>query len=139
MAERKQLKIIWGMAKNLAMTKEDVYALLYQQTGKEHMSECTEQELSRTVQAMILLKERRTNRPGMITGRQRYKVHQLERALGWEKEPKRLKAFIRKYYQVDSLDWLSEADATRLIEGMKQMAKRAEQAEQEESQKAVTV
>lgn len=41
MAERKQIKIIWGMAKNLNMSKEDVYALLYQQTGKEHMTECT--------------------------------------------------------------------------------------------------
>ena len=45
MAERKQIKIIWGMAKNLNMSKEDVYALLYQQTGKEHMTECTERDI----------------------------------------------------------------------------------------------
>ena len=124
MAERKQLKIIWGMAKNLDMTKEDVYALLYQQTGKEHMTDCTEQELSRTVQAMILLKERRTNRPGMITGRQRYRIGELERELGWNENPKRLKAFSKKYYHVDSLDWLKEQEASNLIESLKKMAKR---------------
>lgn len=124
MAERKQIKIIWGMAKNLNMSKEDVYALLYQQTGKEHMTECTERELSRTVQAMILLKERRTNRPGMISGRQRYHIGELERQLGWKENPNRLKAFIKKYYHVDSLDWLKEQEASNLIESLKKMTNR---------------
>lgn len=130
MAERnKQLKVLWGMAKELGMEKEDVYSLLYQQTGKEHMSDCSALELSRTVQAMIMLKERRTNRPGMITGRQRYHIRELERTLGWQDNKKRLGAFIKKYYHVDSLDWLSSQDASSLIESLKKLAEREEQSE----------
>lgn len=130
MADRnKQLKVLWGMAKELGMEKEDVYSLLYQQTGKEHMSDCSEVELSRTVQSMILLKERRTNRPGMITGGQRYRIRALERTLGWQDNKKRLKAFIKKYYHVDSLDWLSSQDASSLIESLKKLAEREEQSE----------
>lgn len=129
MAERKkQLQVIWGMAKELGMEKEDVYTLLYQQSGKEHMGECSEVELSRVVQAMILLKERRTNRPGMITGRQRYKIKALERALGWTENQKRLRAFIKKYYHVENMDWLSEEAASNLIEALKKMVKRTGEA-----------
>jgi len=125
MADRKKrLKVIWGMARELGMEKEDVYTLLYQQSGKEHMSDCSEAELSRTVQAMILLKERRTNRPGMITGRQRYKIRELERSLGWTENQKRLRAFIKKYYHVDNMDWLTEEAASNLIEALKKMVKR---------------
>lgn len=129
MERKKQLKTIWGLSKQLGMTKEDVYGLLYQQTGKEGMTECTEIELSRTIQAMIILKERRTNRPGIITGRQKHKIHELERALGWEDNKLRLKAFVKKYYHVDSVDWLKEEAASNLIESLKKMLKR----QQEES------
>lgn len=124
MERKKQLKTIWGLSKQLGMTKEDVYGLLYQQTGKEGMTECTGVELSRTIQAMIMLKERRTNRPDMITGRQRHKIHELERALGWDNNRLRLKAFVKKYYHVDSLDWLQEGAASDLIESLKKLLKR---------------
>ena len=73
---------------------------------------------------MILLKERRTNRPGMISGRQRYRIGELERQLGWKENPNRLKAFIKKYYHVDSLDWLKEQEASNLIESLKKMTNR---------------
>lgn len=121
MDRKKQLKSIWGLSKQLEMTKEDVYGLLYQQTGKEGMTECTETELSRTIQAMVMLKERRTNRPGMITGRQKYKIHELEKALGWEDNKLRLKAFVKKYYHADSIDWLHERAASDLIESLKKL------------------
>lgn len=130
---KKQLQLIWGMAKELGMAKEDVYTLLYRETKKEHMTDCSEVELSRTIQAMILLKERQKNRPGMITGRQRYKIRALERALGWTENQKRLRAFIKKYYHVDSLDWLKTEDASSLIESLKKLAEK----QQEEKPEAV--
>lgn len=126
---KKQTKVIWGMARDLGMEKEDVYTLLYRETEKESMTECTERELSRVIQAMILIKEKRTNRPGKITGRQRYKIKELERKLGWDDDKKRLQGFIKKYYHVDRLDWLSSADASNLIEALKKLAEKEEPAE----------
>lgn len=126
---KKQTKVIWGMAKDLGMEKEDVYTLLYRETEKESMTECTERELSRVIQAMILIKEKRTNCPGKITGRQRYKIKELERALGWADDKKRLEGFIKKYYHVDRLDWLSMADASNLIEALKKLADKEKSAE----------
>lgn len=121
---KKQLQLIWGMAKELGMSKEDVYTLLYRETKKEHMTDCSEVELSRTIQAMILLKERQKNRPGMMTGRQRYRIRELEKELGWQDNKKRLTAFIKKYYHVDSLDWLKTEDASSLIESLKKLAEK---------------
>ena len=36
---KKQTKVIWGMARDLGMEKEDVYTLLYRETEKESMTE----------------------------------------------------------------------------------------------------
>ena len=130
---KKQLQLIWGMAKELGMSKEDVYTLLYRETRKEHMRDCSEVELSRTIQAMILLKERQKNRPGMMTGRQRYRIRELEKELGWQDNKKRLTAFIKKYYHVDNLDWLKTEDASSLIESLKKLAEK----QQEEQLEAV--
>lgn len=130
---KKQLQLIWGMAKEFGMSKEDVYTLLYRETKKEHMKDCSEVELSRTIQAMILLKERQKNRPGMMTGRQRYRIRELEKELGWQDNKKRLTAFIKKYYHVDNLDWLKTEDASSLIESLKKLAEK----QQEEQPEAV--
>ena len=128
---KKQLQLIWGMAKELGMSKEDVYTLLYRETKKEHMKDCSEVELSRTIQAMILLKERQKNRPGMMTGRQRYRIRELEKELGWQDNKKRLTAFIKKYYHVDNLDWLKTEDASSLIESLKKLAEKQQEEQPE--------
>ncbi|KYG90363.1 hypothetical protein A0U40_18400 [[Bacillus] sp. KCTC 13219] len=50
-----------------------------------------------------------------------WKIEQLEQQLGWQDEPQRLQGFIKKYYKVERVEWLTSAQAWRLIESLKKM------------------
>lgn len=118
-----QIKSIWGMASGLSLNKEDVYAILYRETKKDSMRNCSNNELNKVIKVLIALKGQ-TNSANMITDEQYYHIKRLEKQLGWDDNPKRLEAFLKKYYKVDKLKWLSMGDASKLIESLKSMIKR---------------
>lgn len=103
------------------MEKDDLYAMLHRETGKDSMRECTEKELERVLLALNSIKGFDNFRGNRATKRQLWKIHQLEKQLSWHKNPKRLQAFIKKYYQVDYIEWLTSAQAWRLIESLKKL------------------
>lgn len=113
------LKRIWGLAKQQGLSKEDVYTIVYRETGKEHMTDCTDRELERVVKAIIAIKDVNAWRPGMATKRQLWKIHELEHQLGWAENPKRLQAFVEKYYHVQKLEWLRFEQAIACIDSLK--------------------
>ena len=118
------LKRIWGLAKQQSLSKEDVYTIVYRETGKEHMSDCTDRELERVVSAIIAIKDVNAWRPGMATKRQLWKIHELEKELGWADNPKRLQAFAEKYYHVQKLEWLRFEQAIACIDSLKNVLKK---------------
>lgn len=121
------LKRIWGLAKQQDLSKEDVYTIVYRETGKEHMTDCTDRELERVVKAIIVIKDVNAWRPGMATKRQLWKIHELEQQLGWADNPKRLQAFIEKYYHVQKLEWLRFEQAIACIDSLKNVLKKEEE------------
>ena len=122
-----QIKSIWGMASGLNLTKEDVYALLNRETKKDSMRSCSTQELNKVIKTLISLKGQTGNAASMMTDEQYYHIKRLEKALGWNDNPKRLEAFIEKYYKVSKLKWLNINDASKLIESLKNMIRRNKQ------------
>ena len=48
------LKRIWGLAKQQGLSKEDIYTIVYRETGKEHMTDCTDWELERVIKEMCI-------------------------------------------------------------------------------------
>lgn len=118
------LKHIWGLAKQQGMSKEEVYTIVYRETGKEHMSDCTDRQLEQVVKAIIAIKDINAQRPGMATKRQIWKIHELEKELGWTDNPKRLQAFVEKYYHVPTLEWLRFEQAIACIDSLKNVLKK---------------
>lgn len=114
-------KIIWGLAKGLGLNKEELYIVLFRETQKDSMRACTDKELQRVVQALVILKEESKNRPGMASNKQVWKIRQLEKKLGWYDNPKRLASFLRKWYGVDRPEWLTSHDAWKAIESLKKV------------------
>lgn len=120
----KLLKQIWGLAKQQGLTKDDVYSIVFRETRKEHMSDCSDKELERVRKVIIFIKDVNAQRPNMATKRQMWKIEQLEKDLGWDNNPKRLRNFVKKYYHVDKLEWLKFSQASNLIDSLKNVLKK---------------
>lgn len=118
------LKRLWGLAKQQGLSKDDIYTIVYRETGKEHMTDCTDRQLERVVKAIIAIKDINAQRPGMATKKQLWKIHELEKELGWADNPKRLQAFVAKYYHVQSIEWLRFEQAIKLIDSLKNVAEK---------------
>lgn len=115
------IKRLWATAKSLNMTQEDLYAVLYRETKKDSMRKCTDKELERVLLSLNAIKGFDNFRGNRATKRQLWKIRQMESQLGWSENPKRLQSFVRKYYKVDNIEWLSSAQAWRLIESLKKL------------------
>lgn len=126
MKNRPQIRSIWGLAKSkeLDLSKEELYTIIYRETGKESMKELSIKEMNRVLFVLIQMKEKQRTRPGMATDEQIWKIHELEKSLGWSDNPRRLKGFVKKYYKTEKLEWLKFDQASKLIESLKKTLKR---------------
>ncbi len=128
-----QRKKVFATARELCLDDDLLHAIVEGLTGKEHISELTKREAALVIDDL----ENRANRsrsivlPGgrkvaLATKKQLWKIRELEKELGWADNPKRLQGFCHKYAGVDNPQWLTRAQAWRVIEGLKALAGRKE-------------
>jgi hypothetical protein len=117
----KQLRKIWWLARQLGLDDDLLHARVKALVGKESLRALTRREAGIVIDDLERL---HSNRPGMATKRELWKIRQLEKALGWDDNPKRLRAFLKKYYGVDDVRFLTHAAAWRLIESLKKIRER---------------
>ena len=123
---RPQIRSIWGLAKSeLKLSQEELYSIVLRETGKESLRELETRELNRVITVLIKLKEKANVRVGMASKDQIWKIKELAKELGWDDNPKRLKAFVKKYYKIENLEWLNGNQAWRLIESLKKLLKKS--------------
>lgn len=125
---RPQIKSIWGLAKSkeLSLTDDDLYSIVIRVTGKDSLRSLTTKELNKVIATLINMKENYNTRPGMATEKQIYKIKEYEKLLGWSDNPKRLQAFMNKYYKVEKIEWLKFKEASNLIDSLKSIARKQE-------------
>ena len=119
---------IWGLAKKLGIDKEEVYSLLYRETKKCSMRNCTDNELKKLLSVMEFFhntNELQTNRAnkGQIN-----KIFALAYSLKWDDNKEvdmsvRINKFCKKMVKVDNVKWLTPKQAYIVIEGLKKMVK----------------
>lgn len=127
-----QRKKIYATARELGLDNDLLHALVQGITGKEHISDLTKRQAGLIIDEI----ERRANRSGrstvlptgsmvvLATKKQLWKIRELEKELGWEDNPKRLRGFCKKYAGVDNPRWLTKAQAWKIIEGLKVLLSR---------------
>lgn len=113
-----QLKKIWVIAKEQGMDEDVLRARVLALTGSESISKLTRAQANKVIDDLSP-RHLGVNR---ASKEQLWKMNQLAEQLGWGDNPKRLLGFIRKYARVDSLQWLTTAQAWRVIEGLKKLA-----------------
>ena len=131
------LRTLWGLAKSpeLRLTDEDLHGLVYRETGKESMRTLTQGEVDKLARVLQNMKDgvkrdvnsKRTDEGGdPRTVRQRRKIYTLTEALGWNNDNRRINGFVKRMTHVDRIEWLTPAQADKVIEALKAMVARKE-------------
>lgn len=136
-APRHSIRTIWGLAKSpgLALDEGDLYALVWRETGKEHMRDLSQGEIDKVCRALAALKQSSgappapvKRRPGnQAADRLRGKVYAMSYQLGWDGDKARINGLVRKMFGVSALEWLTAHQCSQLVEAMKAMAEREAQ------------
>ncbi|WP_113674068.1 phage protein GemA/Gp16 family protein [Vallitalea guaymasensis] len=116
MAEYKYIKKIFAAAKNKGLDNKSLHSIVYEETKKSSIKLLTNAQAQKVIN--------RIQKGDKITYDQKRYIKDLEKKLGWQDNPKRLRALVKKYYSCDSIEWLSKRDASRLIETLKAMYNR---------------
>lgn len=127
-ANYKQIRKIYAVAKELDIDNELLHTITLNVTGKESISVLTNSQAIQLIDELEYkktgVKKKSAYRSNRATEDQIYKIRALETALGWESNPKRLKAFMKKYSRVDNIQWLTFEAASNLIEALKKVEER---------------
>lgn len=122
-----QIKKIYATAKELNLDNELLHTFIFNLIGCEHISALTVYEANQIIDEIEYKKtgvRKQQYRSNMATDDQIYKIHALERELGWNDNPRRLKGFMRKYCKTDNERWLTFDKASNLIEALKKVIDR---------------
>ena len=129
------IKQVWGIAKcpELKLTDEELHLLVSANTGKDSIKQLNKRELKTMVGVLLNMKdsatgkkrERKRSAGNMATVNQRKKIYRLTEELGWDK-PSRLNGMCKRMFDVDSVEWLSYQQCSKLIEALKNMVERQE-------------
>lgn len=123
-------KSLYGMAKSpeLNLDNDNLHAVVFRVTGKESIKQLTQTDLKAVVRELILLKEmcqreadvsRSNEETQWASQGQLYQIKQLEKELGWNNNPARLRGFMKKYSKKENVKWMTAEEASNLIEALK--------------------
>ena len=133
MISKEQIKNIWGFSKDVGVDKDNLYCMIERISKKDSMRKMTKMQANRLIRELIVLKDnnkkvknrsskRRTDTGGnKNTQLQRKKIYSLTAILGWNDNNNRINGFVKRMFKVDRIDWLDEAQCSKLIEILKQM------------------
>jgi hypothetical protein len=114
-----QLKKIWATARELGLDEEALRDVVEQVTKSRSLSSLSVDQGNKVIDRL-----KNTTVPGMVTKKQLWMIRQLEKELGWSDNPKRLQAFMKKYGNIERIEWLTSSKAWRLIESLKKVKQR---------------
>lgn len=132
------IRTLWAIAKSpeLRLSDEDLHAVVFRETGKESMKKLTQGEVNTLARILQNMKDsvnkdaKRTDEGGNpTTERQRRKIYALTEALGWNSDKRRINGFVKRMTGVDRLEWLTNAQCEKVIEGLKAILAREQKKE----------
>ena len=134
------LRTLWAIAKSeeLALSENDLHAVVFRETGKESMRQLTQGEVNTLARVLQNMKDgisgdirgKRTDEGGDArTTAQRRKIYALTELLGWNGDEQRIHGFVRRMTGVERLEWLNPRQCEKVVEGLKAMVARQQRKE----------
>lgn len=131
-------RILWGLAKcqELSLTDEELHLIVSAHTGKDSIKQLNQRELGTVIEVLGDMKSSairnggndRKTRGNTGTSNQRKKIYKLAERLGWEKQV-RVNGLCKRMFGVACMEWLDYQQCSKLIEALKNMAERKEEAD----------
>lgn len=136
------IRTLWAIAKSpeLALSEEDLHAVVFRETGKESMKKLTQGEINTLARVLQNMKDgvqrdtrsKRTDEGGDArTEKRRHKIYALCEELGWNNDNRRINGFVKRICNVDRIEWLNPSQCFKVIEALKKMVDREKQKEAE--------
>ena len=134
MITRDQIKLIWVLARQIGMESNELYDVVSAVTGKDSIKALSVTDGTDIIEVLVRaggrVKKKRKPRPDLppnvvelVTRKQTRLIKHLEKKLGWQDNPERLKGFIRRIIKREGVR--TKQEAMKVIEGLKSMARRA--------------
>lgn len=133
------LRTIWAIAKapELQLSDDDLHAVVYRETRKSSLKTLTQGEINHMARVLQNMKD--GTRPDAASKRtdvggdprtvpMRRKIYALCGELGWNNDNSRVNGFVKKMCGVERIEWLTMAQCHKVIEALKKMAARQEEA-----------
>lgn len=129
------LRTLWGLARELGMSDEDLHAVVFRETGRESMKGLPQRELNAVARVLRDMRgggrgptHKRTDEGGdPRTVEQRRKIYQLAQSIGWTEV--QVNGLARRMFGVERQEWLEPGQCYKLIEALKSMTERREAAQ----------
>ena len=129
----KQVKLIWVLARQLGMDNADLHDVVAGATGKDSITTLSIKEGADVIDSLIraggiVKRKRRSPRDlppnvvELLSPKQAKFIKYLEKNLGWQDKPERLKGFIKRIIKREVVR--TKQEAIKVIEGLKSMEKR---------------
>lgn len=120
-----QRPVIFALAKAAGLDRDALHDVVWRLTGEVSIAKLTNEQAARTIDELKRLAGQ--GEPlGWLTSAQRGKTYTLCRSLGWVDDKgavdlARLEGFVRVRFKIDHLNWVTMAQAGRIIEALKAM------------------
>lgn len=125
-----QIRKIYALSKELNMDSDMLHITIEKLIGKGSIAKLTNVDAIKIIDELEFAKtgkrKKKIYRENRATEDQIYKIKALEKELGWQDNPKRLKGFMKKYSRVEDIKWLTFEAASNLIEALKNVLKHEE-------------
>jgi phage gp16-like protein len=133
MITRDQIKLIWVLARQLGMESDELHEMVSVVTGKDSIKSLSVTEGTEVIEVLVRaggrVKKKRKPRPALppnvvelVTHKQTRLMKRLEKKLGWQDNPQRLKGFTKRIIKREGIR--TKQEAIKVIEGLKSMARR---------------
>ncbi len=133
MITKKQMGLIWVLAKQLDISRDGIHELIQNVYGKASLTSLTKNEaktiIDRFIQDGAKVTKKRAPRRSLpsnvvelVTHRQVKYISILEEELGWHGDPARLKGFLKRTIKTDTVR--TKKQGIKVIQGLKSMIER---------------
>lgn len=123
---KSQIIKIHASAKENGIDNVLLHDMVHKMTGKSSTKDLTKFEAMNLIDRIVGKKPTPRTAPNRASESQLQKIKALECDLGWDDNPKRLKAFMKKYAKTEELHWLTYSQAQKLIESLKNVIKNSQ-------------
>lgn len=127
-----QLRMIYGIARRGDMDDEILHRYAHYFTKKDSLKELTSREAAQLIDHLQKATgEKERNIPDRATEAQRKYIIVLASQLGMTVDSQAFRGFLRKYFGVDDIRFLTQTNASKVIEALKAMNIRKQAKEDE--------